>query len=123
MSIDDSELEKQLLSLSVPKKSALLEERILALAVEPTSQVETPLVGGGQKSTWKSFFSSLFLAPQAAMAFSLILCCGLWMGWVIPSSDSDILDANTLALMSNSNAYFSYDEVVSSDGIYEGDLF
>lgn len=117
MSIDDPELEKQLLSLSVPAKNSGLEQTIVDLAITETPSFEEP------KSTWLSFFSDLLAGPQAAMAFSLVLCFGLWMGWSLPNSFNVENNANTITLASNDSYSFSAVELVSSDGIYEGDLF
>lgn len=126
MSIDDPELEKQLISLSVPKKSPLLEQNILALATaEQSAQDALKAKSVAPQLTWASFFRSIFSAPQVAMAFSVILCCGLWMGWSLPTDSTGLLiDASTIELASNGNTTsFNYDDFVSSDGIYEGDLF
>lgn len=119
MSITDEQLDDALNKLAVPAKSSGLEARIIATANS------SPVVN---KPSWREFFFSLFAEPQMAMAYSVVLCFGLTLGWYLPDEiqGGTKLSMQAVTVMQETDQEFSFlnvDDVISVDGFYKGGVF
>lgn len=119
MSIRDEQLDDALNKLAVPAKSSSLEARIIAAANT------TPVVN---KPSWREFFFSLFAKPQMAMAYSVVLCFGLTLGWYLPDeiqagTELPMQAVTVIQETGQELSFLNVDDVISADGFYQGGVF
>lgn len=118
MSITDEQLDDALNKLAVPAKSSGLEARIIATASSPVVN----------KPSWREFFFSLFAEPQMAMAYSVVLCFGLTLGWYLPDeiqagAELPMQAVTVIQETGQELSFLNVDDVISVDGFYQGGVF